>query len=159
MRLFSLLRVGNWWRLRWWSPNAKAMRAFERHAHVAYRRLRRHGVDDDAAEDAIQQAFLALRDQYAAGRRIADVPRYVNMLAFLIQRDGAMAETTGFQMVLLDESGQELDRRPDTYERDRVVVVDDRAYEFARRAREDGQRVRYFRRRRRTLSGARPGVV
>jgi hypothetical protein len=49
-----------------------------------------------------------------------------------------------FQVVLVDEQGQELERIPDVYGEDSWIILDAR-YELERIAFEGGQRVRYFR--------------
>jgi hypothetical protein len=52
----------------------------------------------------------------------------------------------GFQVVLLDEQGVELQRIPDVYEGSSWIVPDEHRYELQRETQEDGQRVRYFKR-------------
>jgi hypothetical protein len=52
----------------------------------------------------------------------------------------------GFQIVLLDEQGQELRRIPDVYYDDASIVVDERDYGLIAAVMKDGQRVRYFQR-------------
>jgi hypothetical protein len=54
----------------------------------------------------------------------------------------------GFQVVLLDEQGQELERIPDIYERQSHFVRDEYGYVHVseRETYEEGQRVRYFKR-------------
>lgn len=51
----------------------------------------------------------------------------------------------GFQVVLLDEQGQEIKRIPDVYEGDSFIILEAR-YEHQRTVFEGGQRVRYFKR-------------
>jgi hypothetical protein len=70
-----------WWcrtyPLRWWSPEARAGRAFRRYGGCVYCELVFAGVRDEAAiEDLIQQAFLALHLEYVAGRSIEDVRKF-----------------------------------------------------------------------------------
>lgn len=50
----------------------------------------------------------------------------------------------GFQVVLLDEQGQELERIPDVYYDDSWIVIGDYGYLLERTTFEGGQRVRYF---------------
>jgi hypothetical protein len=50
----------------------------------------------------------------------------------------------GFQVVLLDEQDQELERIPDVYGDDSWIVIGDHGYRLERTAFEGGQRVRYF---------------
>lgn len=52
----------------------------------------------------------------------------------------------GFQVVLLDEQGVELQRIPDVYEGSSWIVPDGHRYELQRETYEEGQRVRYFKR-------------
>jgi hypothetical protein len=52
----------------------------------------------------------------------------------------------GFQVVLLDEQGQEVERIPDVYEGSSWIVIGDHGYGLERTAFEGGQRVRYFKR-------------
>jgi hypothetical protein len=52
----------------------------------------------------------------------------------------------GFQVVLLDEQGQELERIPDVYGDDSWIVIGDYGYLLERTIEEEGQRVRYFKR-------------
>jgi hypothetical protein len=66
-------RLVLWWYLvRWWTPEAKAMRAFRQHSECVYCWLALAGYEDDLADELIQQAFLALHLEYATGRSIAD---------------------------------------------------------------------------------------
>lgn len=50
----------------------------------------------------------------------------------------------GFQVVLLDHDGKELERIPDVYGDDSWIVIGDYGYRLDRTAFEGGQRVRYF---------------
>jgi hypothetical protein len=50
----------------------------------------------------------------------------------------------GFQVVLLDEQGVELQRIPDVFYDDPWIFMDDQAYGMLRVKMEGGQRVRYF---------------
>jgi hypothetical protein len=52
----------------------------------------------------------------------------------------------GFQVVLLDEQGQELQRIPDVYRDDSWIVIGDYGYALERTTFEAGQRVRHFKR-------------
>lgn len=52
----------------------------------------------------------------------------------------------GFQVVLLDEQGEEVERIPDVYGDDSWIVIGDYGYTLERIAFESGQRVRYFKR-------------
>jgi hypothetical protein len=52
----------------------------------------------------------------------------------------------GFQVVLLDEQGIELQRIPDVYYDDASIVVDECDYGLTGAVLEEGQRVRYFQR-------------
>jgi hypothetical protein len=52
----------------------------------------------------------------------------------------------GFQVVLLDEQGVELQRIPDVYYDDASIVLDERDYGLIGAKLEEGQRVRYFQR-------------
>jgi hypothetical protein len=65
-----------WYQLRWWSPEAKASRAFRRYAECVWCHLVLAGVEDDLAEELIQQAFLALYLEYVAGRSIVDARKF-----------------------------------------------------------------------------------
>lgn len=52
----------------------------------------------------------------------------------------------GFQVVLLDEQGQEVERIPDVYGEDSWIVIGASGYALGRTVFEAGQRVRYFKR-------------
>jgi hypothetical protein len=70
-------RLGVWWdRLRWWSAEAKATRAFRQYgARVRYD-IRCAGFDDAGAEELTHRAFLALGLEYAAGRSIENPRKF-----------------------------------------------------------------------------------
>jgi hypothetical protein len=71
------LRIVGWWYwLRWWTPEGKAKRALHCHGRCVYYYLRLIGIEDDLAEELIQQAFLALHHAYAEGRSIEDPGRF-----------------------------------------------------------------------------------
>ena len=52
----------------------------------------------------------------------------------------------GFQVVLLDEQGQEICRIPDVYYDHKSILVEDVHYREQQVKMEGGQRVRYFKR-------------
>jgi hypothetical protein len=77
-----------WYQLRWWSPEAKAIRAFRQYRGCVYCWLALAGYEDDLAEELIQQAFLALHLEYVAGRSIADPRKFAIDFARQHLRDG-----------------------------------------------------------------------
>jgi hypothetical protein len=60
----------------------------------------------------------------------------------------------GFQVVLLDEQGVELQRIPDVYDDRKSILVEDVHYREHEVKMESGQRVRYFKRARLARAGA-----
>jgi hypothetical protein len=60
----------------------------------------------------------------------------------------------GFQVVLLDEQGQEICRIPDVYYDHKSILVEDVHYREQQVKVESGQRVRYFKRARLARAGA-----
>jgi hypothetical protein len=64
------------YRLRWWSPEARADRARRRYRDDVDAHLISAGCDEDRAAELTDRAFLALHLEYVAGRPISDPRRF-----------------------------------------------------------------------------------
>lgn len=53
-----------WYRCRWWTPESRTIRAFQRHGRAVYLEFLRRGLDGPCAEEATELAFCALFDRY-----------------------------------------------------------------------------------------------
>jgi hypothetical protein len=69
-----------WWqatyRLRWWSPEARADRARDRYRDEVDAHLMALGCHEDIAAQLTDRAFLALHRAYQAGRSIDDPRKF-----------------------------------------------------------------------------------
>lgn len=66
-------RIWYWWyRLLWWTPEAKAIRAWHRYAECVTCQLLLRGTHPESVDRLTIDAFLALHREYVDGRKIRD---------------------------------------------------------------------------------------
>lgn len=74
-----------WYRVRWWSPEARALRHHRRHAaDVVASVARLTHANDSAIEAAVQQAFLALHRWYVQGGEVPDIREWTTRHALML---------------------------------------------------------------------------
>lgn len=71
-----------WYRLRWWTPESRAWRAYRQHGKAVYDEMMRRGLDGSHAEQATKFVFGALHRRYCAGQQIADVRQFAVDVTF-----------------------------------------------------------------------------
>src|SRR4051812_4247513 len=86
---------------------------YERHADFVWRCLRRHGVSDEEAPDAVQDVFLAVHRTLAGFEGRSSVRTWLFTICRSVARDRRNRASRRYEVASLDAVGPEVDARAD----------------------------------------------